>query len=343
MFLGSYGKTTDNIKVSWGRLRIYIEPKFKWKGGLCVHHAINDTYKQLIQILAGPVLPLLIAILSYQFSDHYLSDNWIATAIFFILFCTVSFFNNLIPRSRTITLDDGGHTFNDGRRILNTLKNRSFQKEYRIAADYFDSKDYTNASIHFEGLIDKHKITDRLIHSYCIYALYSIKNVNELRDFIHKHEAKVNFNEDDFSNIGVYFSRLEDHESAMHFYEKSLNLKENANALNNMGYSMNILERYAEAIPYFEKAISIEPEQAYTYNNRGYSKLKLGMTEEGFEDFKRSYKLDPNNSYYFKNLGLYHFNKNEFATALQLFERAKEMDADTYNIDLDIEMARAHI
>ncbi|MFP9099646.1 tetratricopeptide repeat protein [Flavobacterium sp. RHBU_24] len=340
MFVGSYGKTEKTREFTFGRLQLYIEPKFKLGGGMCVHHHTNKTYKELILIFAGPALPLSIAILFYSFCVHYLNDNWVAAAIFFIIFCFVSFLKSLIPSSRPIILTDGSQTFNDGRLILNTLKNRSFQKEYRIAADYFNAKDYTNGSIHFAALIDKHKITDRLIHTYYLYSLYSNKDLNRLKDFVFKHYETVNFNKDDLSNIGVYFSRLEDHESAMHYYKKSLNLEENANALNNMGYSMNILERYTEALPYFEKAIAIEPEQAYAYNNRGYAKLKLGFIEEGFEDFETSNKLDPNNSYYYKNLGLYHFDKGNYSTALEHFIKAKEMDDETYKIDDDIETVK---
>lgn len=340
MFVGSYGKTEKTFQFTFGRLQLYIEPKFKLGGGLCVHHHTDKTYKELILIFAGPILPLFLAILFYSFCFNYLNDNWVAVAIFFIIFCFISFLKSLIPSSRRITLADGSQTFNDGRLILNTLKKHYFQKEYSIAANYFNAKDYTNASIHFAALIDKHKITDRLIHSYYLYSLYSNKDLNRLRDFVSKNNETVNFNKDDLCNIGVYFSRLGDHKSAMHYYEKSLNLLENANALNNMGYSMSILERYAEALPYFEKAIAIEPEQAYAYNNRGLAKIKLGQTREGLEDLETGYKLEPENAYYFKNMGIYHFDKGEYNIALELFYKAKDLENSVFEIDEHIEMAK---
>jgi tetratricopeptide (TPR) repeat protein len=344
MFIGSYGKTTDNYNIKIGRLHIHVERKvFKWRSGMCRHQAIDKKYKQIFQILAGPVFPVIIALIFYAVADRFFNDYIIGSAIFLILFCSFSLLYNLIPSSKPIIQHNGKETFNDGKLILLVIKNLSFLERYQIAAEYYNGKNYAEAFKHFKAIIDKHNFTDNHTHMLCIQCLYSIKDIDQMKYFIEESEEKLNFNSDELSNIGVFFSRLGDHEIAMAYYEKSLALTENANALNNMGYSLNLLERYTEALPYFDKAISIDPEPAYAYNNRGYAKLKLGFIEEGFEDFQMSYKLDPNNSYYFKNLGLYHLSKNEYSMALELFEKAKELDADTYKIDVDIEMAKALI
>lgn len=344
MFIGSYGKTTDNYHFKIKRLHIYVERKFfKWRSGLCVSYPMHKWHQQLIQILAGPVFPFLIAIIFLAVANISFNEYWISTAIFFLIFCSVSLLENLIPRKKPIDLYNGGQTFNDGKLILLAMKNFSFSEEYNIAAKHYNNKNYSKAFIHFNNVITKYQLKDKNAYLYCLYALHMIRDIDRMKHFVALSEKRVSYNADELSNIGVYFSRLGNPEIAMEYYEKSLAVTENANALNNMGYSLNLLEKYNEALPYFDKAIAIEPDQAYSYNNRGYSKLKLGFREEGFEDFQVSYKLDPNNSYYYKNLGLYHFSKNEYKTALELFTKAKEMDADTYKIDDDIEMVKAYI
>lgn len=344
MFIGSYGKTSDNYHFKIKRLHMHVERKvLKWRWGMCQHYAIDGNYKKIFQILAGPFFPVLIGIAFFSLANSYFNDYVIAAAIFFIIFCSFSMIYNLIPSDKPIVLENGSQTFNDGKLILNIIKFFSFDDEYMFAARHYNNKNYCEAFRHYKALIDKYKLKDSPTYMLCIESLYCIKDIDRMKQFIAESEKKFNFSSDELSSIGVYFSRLDEPEVAMQYYEKSLLIQANSNALNNMGYSLNQLERYNQAIPYFDRAITLEPNQAYAYNNRGYAKLKLGFPDAGFEDFEVSYKLDHNNSYYYKNLGSYYFSKDEFATALDLFMKAKEMDTDTYKIDDDIEMAKIRL
>jgi tetratricopeptide (TPR) repeat protein len=89
----------------------------------------------------------------------------------------------------------------------------------------------------------------------------------------------------------------------------------------------------AEAIPYFDKVISLSPKFAYAFNNRGWARMRMGNWEEGLEDVNCSLEIDDSNADAYKNLGLYHMEKGDFVQALEMFEKAKEMDGDTHLID----------
>lgn len=340
VYIGSQGKQENNITFRSGLIlwNINNNPLY-WKGGLCVPDA-NSEMKQvqkLIFLLAGPLLPAFLAtIFLYASQVLDLHENIIVFAIFLFVGSAFSMVYNLIPRKKPIKLYNGNETSNDGQAIKNLIKHWKMHAEYVIAINHYKGKDYEKSANAFMHLIDNGVVNDTT-YRFAISSYLQLKKYNEAKPLIEYCVLKFKLNSDDYCNAGLMYSNLDLHDKAFELYEESLLLNpSNTYTLNNMGYTLNVAEKYSEAISYFDKAIGINPDFPYAYNNRGLSKIKTGAISEGLRDLERSHTIDPTNSYYFKNLGIYHFDRQEYNEALQLFCKAKEIDNDTYKIDYHI-------
>jgi tetratricopeptide (TPR) repeat protein len=65
----------------------------------------------------------------------------------------------------------------------------------------------------------------------------------------------------------------------------------------------------------------IEDDSGY-YGNQGYSFLTLGLYEEAIQEFNKALTLEPNDIFTFNNLGLAYLNKGLFDKAIDAFKRA---------------------
>jgi tetratricopeptide (TPR) repeat protein len=335
IYLGSYGKTTNNYKFQKGRVCCYIEYNiFRWKGGLCMREGEAMSYYQsIIYTAAGPLLPVFVALLYFIIAQNILSENFYAFAIFFLIFSALSAIYNLIPKKAMINLLSGGRANNDGYTILTIVRNRKFHNQYKLAFDHFNKKNYVESLHHSQILIDQGMDNDEHIYHIALHSNLLLNNFEHAKTLMDVFESKFDLNVTDYVNFGYYYTQTGEHEQALTYYQKSLQKEETWHALNNIGYSLNLLGQYEEAIIYLDKALTRDPTMAFGYINRGFSSIKMGNIERGLADLETSLKLDPCNAYYYKNMGIYHFDKQEYKIALDLFEKALEIDAMTYKIE----------
>jgi len=59
----------------------------------------------------------------------------------------------------------------------------------------------------------------------------------------------------------------------------------------------------------------------------------MGLLEEGRADIEASLAIDDKQPETYRDLGIYFLLKNQWEEALALFEKVKEMDKDTVDID----------
>lgn len=266
---------------------------------------------------------------------RFLNEYFIVASIPLLLFTCISFVINLIPKNKPILLSDGSSSYNDGYTLLLMYKYRDSNKEYNLAIEYYLQKDYGSASEILVQLIDK-RPKSKIVHKLAISSSIQIKK-QEILPLINSYLENFTPDYDDLINIGYYYNQVGNSAAAQTFYEKALEKKESWEVLNNIGYSLLTAERYEEALIYLNRAVAYAPDHAYGYNNRGLVKIKLGNIKGGLEDLETGHKIDPSNAYYYKNMGIYHFDKGEYNIALELFEKAKEMDNTTYKIGEHIE------
>ncbi|PZR22014.1 MAG: hypothetical protein DI539_06575 [Flavobacterium psychrophilum] len=339
MFIGSYGKTDQNYRIKIGSLYIYIEKNVSdWRKGMCAHSPHSKESLEILQIIAGPLLPFIVALLFLTTAVLYLSENMIVSSVFFLLFSSFSMVYNLIPNKKATDLNNGELLYNDGQLLMNVLKHKKINAKYILAINIYNQQKYAEAIIMFDKFL-KDGFDSQITYRFLISSQLQLRNYGEARKLVEESIAKHEQDSNDYINAGLGYSHLELEDEALSMYEKSLAINRSWHALNNIGYSLNLKAQYSEALTYFDEALSLDS-HAYTYNNRGLAKIKLGDIEGGLKDLEQGHKLDPENSYYYKNMGIYHFDRCEYQKALEYFEKAKEMDPTTHHIDKEIETAK---
>lgn len=161
-----------------------------------------------------------------------------------------------------------------------------------------------------------------------------------------------------YNNIGVIYQEKGNHEQALPFLEKALQIRENllgiesvavATSYNNIGMVYEAEGEYDNAIEYFLKAHNVcvkiygteHPKTAITIDNIGlaydgkedYEKaLKYHFDAMGiFEKLFGTYHLDTADSYY--NIGSTYTDKGEYDLALRYHKRALEIRLNLLGIE----------
>jgi tetratricopeptide (TPR) repeat protein len=345
IYIGSYGDPKKSLHFSIGLLDVWFKYNpFSWRLGLCVPSAKQISInKQIIYTLTGPLTSFVIAVVACYFTFAF--DLHGSLKLILIIFLGSSIFDlfvNLTPRTTPIKLYDGRLTYNDGYQLMQLFHYKRFPKEYEQAAELYNQQKFAEAATSFNDIL-KSGMKDENIYRLTISSFLQVKNYKLAKELSEEFLVQGKMNSDDFANAGISCSQLDQHDKAVDFYDKSLELNpKNKYSLNNKGFTLNLLNKFEEAIPLFDKAIEIDKTFAYSYNNRGLAKIKIGKAEEGLEDINYSFKLDENNSYGYRNLGIYHFDRGEYSKALDLFKKAKDLDSTTHMIDELINKADRH-
>lgn len=337
VYIGSYGNPEKSFRFKIKRFECFIKYNiFKWKGGLCVPHGKNISWKGRMWIsLFGPLTTLIIGILagiSLIFLKKY---SILHTLLFVIAFsCILDFVFNIIPRKTQIKLHDGTFTNNDGKQLLHLWNIRKVYETYTKASKHYTEKEYIEAGKLFEECIDPVS-KNRELYRLTISSYLLAKNYNQTIEIqkVYSEKYENSFDVNDHVNFGVLEIYKKNYSKAFDLFDKALVVvPENTIILNNRGYVLGLLDKHEEAIIDLDKTISIDEKFAYAWNNRGYSKIMLGQLEDGYTDLQKSLELDDQNSYTYRNLGIYHFQKSEHAKALDFYLKAFDLDPETQDI-----------
>ncbi len=336
IYLGSYGDPNRSLNFNIGRLEIWLKYNpFNWRMGLCIPSSKAMSFNQrIIFILAGPFASFIIAsiaiYLTFTFDLHgslkIILTIFLGSAIF-------DLYANLKPSSEPIALYDGTVGHNDGYCLKQLFYFKKLPATYEKAVKLYDKQQYVEAGdLLHEMLNNGFKETD--IYRLAISSFLQVGRFELANSWIDEFISSGALNADDFTNVAITYSNLNEHQKSLNYYNKALLLNpKHKYALNNKGYTLNMLHKFEEAISLFDKAIELDPNFAYSYNNRGLAKIKIGQQVDGLADINHSFALDENNSYAYRNLGIYHLDKGEPVQALALFKKAKQLDQNTHGIN----------
>ncbi|MBC8755058.1 M50 family metallopeptidase [Kordia sp. YSTF-M3] len=348
VYIGSYGNPEKSFRFQMKRLECFIKYNvFTWKGGVCVPHGKNISWKGSFLIsLFGPLTTFFIACIagaSLLFFEKYSVWNVIFFALAFT--CFLDFAYNIIPRKTPIQLHDGTFTNNDGKSLLHLWKLKPIYELYKEATAYYTDKEYVKAAELFEKC-NKILPKDRELNRTTITSFLAAKKYAkaiELQE-VYSKNYKDSYDVHDHVNIGVIEIHHKNYANALDSFEKALAINpKHAHILNNRGYALGLLDRHEEAIIDLNKAISLDETFSYAWDNRGLSKIMLGQLEDGFEDLQKSIALDDQNSYVYRNLGIYHFQKKEYSKAFGFYQKALELDPETHEIQEYIDEVQAKL
>lgn len=348
VYMGSHGNPEQSMQFQIGRLKCFFKFNlFYWKGGLCVMESKEVSVQtDILVTLFGPLLSLIVAgigVLLILFGSF--SDVTILILFALVFSCVLDFIHNIIPNRDAIVLHNGMVVYNDGMQLLHLFQYQNMSKKYEVGVHHFQNKEYEIAARKFEEVLavrNDYPIFYRL----ALFSYLSLKNNEKAKkiqdEFTENFEAQ--FEVSDYIYLGIIQNKFDAYEEAIVSYTKALTLApDHATILNNRGYTYGLLGDQEKAIEDLDRSISLDTEFAFAWNNRGFSKLKLGHLDEGLQDIQKSLELDPENAYGYRNVGLYYFYQKEYQTALNLYEKAFEMDATTYKIQAYIEEVKAYL
>ena len=344
VFLGSYGdiKKSKHLPLN-KRSSIYFKLNpLKWRGGMIQHGSNNlSVLKNLIILFTGPLFSLFIAIVALWLVFSFDLNGFLKLLSIIFLFSALFDLRNIYPNEKPILLINGSYTYNDGYQVREVFKFRKNSKILFSAYEFCDRKNYAGAIKLFRTL--NPTFIDKNIFTFILTIYCNCKDYNGGKEFyklILDQQNRQSPDSDNFSNIAIIESNLNNNELAMSFYNKSLELDGyNIYSLSNRGYTYNLFEKYDEAIKDFDKAIKIDPNFSYAFANRGYSKIKLNLFEEALADINKAITINNKDSYAFRNLGLYYLQNGNYKDAIKNLQIAFELDPATHMIDEYIEIA----
>jgi tetratricopeptide (TPR) repeat protein len=252
---------------------------------------------------------------------------------FLIISAAIDFIFSAIPIKTPIKTFGGAIMYNDAQTIVQLYQQKKWPVEYKIALELFNSKKFSEALPLFKTVFEK-DAGNLYITRICIRCALHAKQPQQAIDLSEKLIAAKKASSDDYVNAGLAHTRLKQHEKALFYYDRALRMNAaNKYSLNNKGYTYILLEKYNYAIEALDKAIDIDDKFAYAWSNRGLAKIKTYDLEGGYNDLTEALKLDETNSYAHRNLGIYYIEKEDYLQAATQFKKAKELDADTEDLD----------
>lgn len=342
--IGFHGTSPDSLKFRIGRLHIELarNPLHWQRMGYCRHETDDLSLSRYIAIiLAGPIVPFVVGIITgYSALALDIDPVLKISLVMFSGITVLALILNLIPKQNSSYRREELLGYNDGFLIAWLLRKKGYYMEWKEARSWYARKHYAEAAARFESLIET-KTKEKEIYNSAVNCYLLARDYQKADEFSRKWGDLYEKDIMDLLAAAEISAKLGRSEECLAYYDEALSLDpDNATALNNRGYTLIYLERYAEAVEDFNAAIEIDPKFAFAYNNRGLARIKLGMIEEGMSDIHYSVELEGENSYAYLNFGIYHFDRGEFSSALELFEKARELDPHTDDVDDHIARAK---
>jgi tetratricopeptide (TPR) repeat protein len=348
VYLGSHGPPAGNYRLRLGRLQVFVRPNpLKWRGGCCYAQSAAGRARWLtvVFIVAGPLLPLLVASLGFYLGMQAANGAHRVFLLIFLFAAAVSAAKNLLPDHAVAWLPGGQHLGNDGFQLRQLLFPSGRERQAARAVASLTAGNYAESVALYLALLTQTPPTYALL-GQAIYALLLAGRYAEaLALSTRQHQDfAADLTDDDRFTQALLLSRLGQHQAALAAYTALLDRPQPYPlAYDNRGYTHNLLGNHALALADFDQALAHDAEPAYTYANRGLALLGLGQEAAGLADIRRSLALDPVNAYAHRNLGIYYLDRGEPAAALRYLEQARQLDPTTHELAAYLQKAHQHL
>ncbi|MGI4761250.1 MAG: M50 family metallopeptidase [Janthinobacterium lividum] len=346
--LGSHGQPDGNWQVRLGRLHLFGKRNLlKWRGGCCAYQqpVTMARWRQAVFVLAGPLLPLLVAGTAFYLSFHVENGSHRLLALVFFFVAVVSTLRNLLPGASAVRLAGGQLVGTDGTQLRQLFFPSAAARLAERAASSFAAGNYAESAELHVALLRQTTPTRPLL-CMAIHVLFQAGRYAEaltLSSQHHRDFASEITADDQFSHA-LLLSRTNQHLAANALYSALIDHPQPyPMAYVNRGYTHNILGKYELALADFDQAVLLNIEVPYVQANRGLALLKLGQTAAGLAAITDSLTLEPTQAYALRNLGIYHLDRGEYAQATTFFEQAGQSDPNTHALDTYKQQARQHL
>ena len=348
VYLGSYGQPDGNWQVRWGRLTLLAKRNlWKWRGGYCTYQqpTTMGRWRQAAFVLAGPMLPLLLAGTAFYVSFHGENGGHRLVVLVFFVVVVVSTLTNLFPGTGAVKLASGQLVGTDGTQLRQLLFPSPLAHLADRAASSFAAGNYAESAELHVALLRRASPTRPLLCT-AIHVLFRAGRYAEALTFSTQHQQNFanEITDDDRFSHALLLSRTDQHVAANELYSALISQPQPYPlAYVNRGYTHNLLGNHNLALADFDQAVLLELEASYVQANRGLALLKLGHTEEGLAAIAHSFTLDPAQAYAFRAMGIYHFDRGEYAQATSYFGQAEQADPTIHALGSYYQQARQQL
>lgn len=346
IYFGSRGDEKRSFKVGLGRLRFFIfYNPFKWYRSLTTYTDTDVNFKKdLLMVAMGPVITLLLLLSSIYMA--FISDlpGEIKVVSFFLMVSSfVDFLAQALLFNYSVQYADGSYHHRDGYQIKRYVLNWKLFQTYMDAYNFISQKEFAKAAQLYQQLIDEGYDHPPLFRT--AISLYAeLDDWDSANQIVQKLEESPKIDANDLSFIGLIYSWHEKHQKALVYFEKAiLHEPTNLNCLSNKAYTLDLLGDFKEAIDLFNQILETDAKDSYAQSGRGLAKINLGLENEGLNDLQTAVEINENEPYAHRNMGIYHFDRGEFATALQYFETAEKLKTPIHLLDQYLEKTRAKL
>jgi tetratricopeptide (TPR) repeat protein len=191
-----------------------------------------------------------------------------------------------------------------------------------------------------EALIQGNTLADQFPHNAVIPnilgAIYF--GLDEHETAVVHYGKSIELKPDDPSvhnNLGAALKELGRHEEAITSYHRAIDLNSNdAEPYYNLGTVLSDLGKYEEAIINYNKAIELKPSYAEAHYNLGMALNDLGNYEESIVSYNKAIELKPNYVEAYLNLGNSLKSVDKFDAAIDSWKKTVELKpgfAEAYN------------
>ncbi len=129
-------------------------------------------------------------------------------------------------------------------------------------------------------------------------------------------------------NLGNLYTKLNDLNEAVAYYQRSLDIKETLEAYNNLGKIFNKLEKHEEAIASYRKALEIDSNNTEVYYNLGVVLYEQGMLDESKNAFNKAIACDHEFVEAYNSLAIVQYDLHTIDEAVETLEKALQIKPD---------------
>ncbi|GEM_PF-2256229 len=327
MYVGSYGDEKKSLKIKLGRLTLFLSfIIWNLEIGLCVHHRSKSLVRNMIVVLAGPLLSLalgfciLLLILRPDFSD---GQKFILSV--FMLSSIWDFFVNLIPRNEQINLDNGHGVFNDGRQLMEMYRIGKLPEAFVELHQHMANDDLEKA-LNLALRLKEEDPNERRYHEAILDIYYC---ENKLDDFLASFEVYRDLHNPRLRHLAQWAEiKLK-----LHAYDEVVQILTKVIFEGKGNYEMHFLRgqaltqlgEYKDAMRDFHALTLGENEDPRALANRAYCQFRLGYVAEACEDVLEAIEFGKKDRGEIYFLAGQIFEGSDQARALSFYKSAEQL------------------
>lgn len=342
VYVGSYGDERDSLKFQFGRLTLYLRFNFlAWDLGQCSHQGASIFWQLLLIILGGPVASLLLALtLINVWVNQQPGELTIFVLAVFITSTIWDFIINLIPRKAPVPLHDGSVAYSDGYQLVRLFQEMRYPKRYFEGLEHFHQKEYNHALLAFEEVLESGTRSSDL-YQQAMRAALANQAYDRAMQLFQQYQNWYKPKKEDWVMLGDIYYGLRQLEAALNAYNQAWYYRvADKTVLLKRGKLFLHFGEPEAALRDFDTAILYDPSFAEAYAQRALIHLQLDHTANAKQDAETALQLGADQGECYFILGKYYEATQQYALALEHYEKAKAAQYKHHGLNFLIEDVR---